>query len=115
MGLIGVANGMEGDLRTGLPQQMVDIHDPLRLLMCVEQKPEVVQAAILSNPSTYEWYANEWIVLVALDPESNALYRLRNAEFEHYEVPKKDLPAMDSFDHLKLNAENIPVHLIQAS
>lgn len=115
MGLIGVANGMEGDLRTGLPQQMVDIHDPLRLMMLVEQKPEVILAAIQGNPATFEWYANEWIVLVAIDPETNELYRLRNGEFEHYEIPKKALPEMSSYDQLKNNAENIPVHLIQAS
>lgn len=115
MGLIGVANGMEGDLRTGLPQQMVDIHDPLRLLMLVEQKPEVVLSAIQRNPATFEWYANEWIVLVVLDPESNALYRMRNGEFEHYELPVKQLPEMHSYADVKNSADNIPVHIIKAS
>jgi uncharacterized protein YbcC (UPF0753/DUF2309 family) len=39
IGLLGVANGMEGDLRTGLPTQMTELHDPVRLLMIVEHFP----------------------------------------------------------------------------
>jgi uncharacterized protein YbcC (UPF0753/DUF2309 family) len=42
MGLIGVANGYDGDLRPGLPSQMIEIHDPVRLLVIVEHLPEVV-------------------------------------------------------------------------
>ena len=36
-GLLGVCNGIEGDLLTGLPTQMTEIHDPVRLLTVVEQ------------------------------------------------------------------------------
>ena len=45
--LIGVTNGVEGDLRTGLPYQMIDVHDPIRLMMIVEHYPEVVLKTIL--------------------------------------------------------------------
>lgn len=31
-GLLSVANGAEGDLRIGLPSQMVEIHDPLQII-----------------------------------------------------------------------------------
>ena len=31
MGLFGVANGIDGDLRPGLPSQMIEVHDPIRL------------------------------------------------------------------------------------
>ena len=46
MGLIGVANGIDGDLRPGLPSQMIEVHDPVRLLIIVEHSPEVVNYAI---------------------------------------------------------------------
>ena len=46
MGLIGVANGIDGDLRPGLPSQMIEVHDPIRLLAVVEHYPEVVKKAI---------------------------------------------------------------------
>jgi uncharacterized protein YbcC (UPF0753/DUF2309 family) len=42
MGLFGVANGIDGDLRPGLPSQMIEVHDPLRLLIVVEHFPEVI-------------------------------------------------------------------------
>ena len=32
-GLIGVMNGHQSDLRTGLPLQMVELHEPMRLLL----------------------------------------------------------------------------------
>ena len=36
MGLFGVANSSDGDLRPGLPWQMIEVHDPVRLLVIVE-------------------------------------------------------------------------------
>jgi uncharacterized protein YbcC (UPF0753/DUF2309 family) len=46
MALIGVTNSVDGDLRPGLPWQMVEVHDPLRLLIIVEHFPEVVLKTI---------------------------------------------------------------------
>lgn len=71
MGLIGVANGIDGDLRTGLPSQMIEIHYPMRLLVIVEHYPEIVQKTIEKNPSTFEWFKNSWIHLVVINPNSN--------------------------------------------
>jgi hypothetical protein len=38
-GLIGVMDGHASDLRTGLPWQMVEIHEPVRLLMVIDATP----------------------------------------------------------------------------
>jgi len=46
MGLFGVANSSDGDLRPGLPLQMIEVHDPVRLLIIVEHYPEVVLRTI---------------------------------------------------------------------
>ncbi len=59
MGLIGVANGIDGDLRAGLPNQMIEVHDPIRLMVIVEHFPEIVLKAIQVTPETYEWFVNE--------------------------------------------------------
>jgi len=48
MGLIGVANGSDGDLRPGLPSQMIEVHDPIRLLVIVEHFPEIVLERLIS-------------------------------------------------------------------
>ena len=41
-GLVGVMDGAQSDLRTGLPWQMVEIHEPVRLLFIVETTPAVI-------------------------------------------------------------------------
>ena len=85
MGLFGVANSSDGDLRPGLPWQMIEVHDPVRLLVIVEHKPEVVLQAIQSSPEVFEWYKNEWVHIIALDPEKKKFYYFRNGVFEPYE------------------------------
>jgi hypothetical protein len=49
MGLIGVANGADGDLRPGLPSQMIEVHDPVRLLVIVEHDPQVVLRTVRNS------------------------------------------------------------------
>jgi uncharacterized protein YbcC (UPF0753/DUF2309 family) len=48
-GLFGVMEGADSDLRTGLPWQMVEIHEPMRLLVVVEQTPACCR---LSSPAS---------------------------------------------------------------
>lgn len=65
VGLIGVSNGIDGDLRTGLPAQMVELHDPVRLLMIVQQNKEVLESLLKSHPPTFQWFDLGWIHLIA--------------------------------------------------
>lgn len=85
IGLNAIANGIEGDLRPGLPTQMTELHDPLRLLMIIEHYPEVILSAIKSNPVTYEWFKNEWVNMVAVNPDTKKIYRFSNEEFMQYD------------------------------
>jgi hypothetical protein len=117
MGLIGVANGADGDLRTGLPAQMVEMHEPLRLLVIVEQKPAVVEAVINMHPPTLEWYRNGWIHLVCVDPETRDMQRFNGMQFEAYEPVAEPLPLMQSIEQIFLAGNgDLPVmHIAQAS
>lgn len=125
MGLIGVANGSDGDLRPGLPVQMIEVHDPVRLLIIVEQKPDVVLQCIQSSPETYEWYINEWVHLIALDPETNSFYYFSKGAFAPYTTQFDGLPLLSEpsiyFESAALmkspaiadaTKENLPVHLL---
>jgi len=85
MGLIGVANSVDGDLRPGLPLQMIEVHDPVRLLMVVEHFPEVVLKTIQSQPEMYEWYINDWMHLVAIHPKTKQFFYFKNGIFSEYE------------------------------
>lgn len=114
MGLIGVANGTDGDLRPGLPSQMIEVHDPVRLLMIVEHNPDVVLRTIQINPSTYEWFKNEWVVLAVVHPLSKDIYIFRNGCFELYKPVHRNLPMVeDIFSLVESNDENFPVYLIK--
>lgn len=109
IGLFGVANGIEGDLRTGLPLQMVEIHDPLRLMVIVEHFPEIVLQTIQKDKNTYEWFKNEWIVLIAINPVTKQQFLFENETFIVRTPSKKTVSSSVSLDTIfEKNVENIP-------
>jgi uncharacterized protein YbcC (UPF0753/DUF2309 family) len=114
MGLIGVANGADGDLRTGLPYQMVEIHDPIRLMLIVEHFPEVVMQVLENNPATYEWVKNYWLHFVVIHPETKQFHHYKDGAFVIY----TPLSTIEHIEHLqdKLKSEdgNLPVYLIDS-
>ena len=114
MGLFGVANGIDGDLRPGLPAQMTEVHDPVRLLLIVEHFPEVVLKTIQKAEETYEWFINDWVKLVSIHPESKELQVFEGGNFRPYEPLTKDIQEIDQLDTLIASSqENFPVYLIQ--
>lgn len=93
VGLFAVANGIDGDLRSGLPSQMIEIHDPVRILFIIEHNHEVVLNVIQRNPAIYEWVKNEWVLLSVKNPETNEVFTFRNEHFEPYLPQNKLLKA----------------------
>ncbi|MDQ3108952.1 MAG: DUF2309 domain-containing protein [Bacteroidota bacterium] len=125
MGLFGVANSSDGDLRPGLPVQMIEVHDPVRLLIIVEHFPEVVLKTIQSVPEMYEWFINEWVHLVAMNPETEQFFYFKEGAFKAYTPLTKNInlikdlnaffeaaPGMETNHILDATKENLPVHLI---
>lgn len=127
MGLFGVSNSSDGDLRPGLPWQMIEVHDPVRLLVIVEHKPEIVLKAIQSSPEVFEWYANEWVHIIAFDSGNKKFHYFRNGVFEEYHpiTPEDKIETirnMESFiegaremetNHIvHATEENLPVYLL---
>ena len=113
MGLFGVANGIDGDLRPGLPSQMIEVHDPIRLMVIVEHFPEVVLATIQKNPATYEWFMNEWIHLMVIQPETQEFLLFKEGKFSPYKpVTAKVETVKEVSALLEATQDNIPVYLI---
>ncbi|MFM2194509.1 MAG: hypothetical protein RL092_109 [Bacteroidota bacterium] len=113
MGLIGVANGVDGDLRPGLPSQMIEVHDPIRLLIVVEQNRDVVKKVIQTDSSTFNWFEMNWVHLVCIDPDNGQLFRFMNGEFVPYSCLTTSIPMVENVDDLiEKNSGNIPAHLI---
>ncbi|MCE2998172.1 MAG: DUF2309 domain-containing protein [Flammeovirgaceae bacterium] len=110
MGLIGVANGIDGDLRPGLPSQMIEVHDPVRLMVIVEHFPEIVLKAIQKEAPTYEWFLNEWVRLVAVHPETHQLYLFGEGKFHVYQPTVKQVEKAANLAVIfEENPENLPV------
>jgi uncharacterized protein YbcC (UPF0753/DUF2309 family) len=79
--LLGVMDGAQSDLRTGLPWQMVEIHEPTRLAIVVEGTPDRVWRVVQDNPHIERLVRNRWVWLACLDAGSGALWELRSAGF----------------------------------
>jgi uncharacterized protein len=124
VGLIGVANSSDGDLRPGLPLQMIEVHDPVRLLILVEHYPEVILNTIQGEESLYQWFAQGWVHLVGIHPDNGKFYYFDKDKFTEH-VPLAIVSSAPSDQHLIENAkemetnyivhatkENIPVHIL---
>lgn len=94
--LLGVMDGAASDLRTGLPWQGVDIHEPVRLLFVIECKPDVMQQIIHANPVIRRICGNRWSHLTVLDPNSDATWYFDGHSFNPYTEVKTNLPRAHS-------------------
>lgn len=87
IGLLGVANGVEGDLRTGLPSQMIEVHEPARLLIVVEQRTDIVEQALVKLGGLRELVDNDWVRLAACEPKTRALTFYRKSVWQQVDMP----------------------------
>ncbi len=94
--LLGVMDGAASDLRTGLPWQMVEIHEPLRLLTIVETSTQAMLQILEQNPSIALMCRNEWVQLVVLDPNSTQMHVFRQGQFEPYRPENVDIPRAET-------------------
>ncbi len=72
---VGVLQGAEGDLRTGLPWQMIEQHEPLRLLLFVEATLAHLGQVHARREVIRQLLDGAWVHLVAIDPTSGAMHR----------------------------------------
>jgi uncharacterized protein YbcC (UPF0753/DUF2309 family) len=90
-GLVGVMNGYESDLRTGLPWQMVEIHEPVRILFVIESTPERIEATIRSNALNWEFLDKRWIRVASMDPDTGTMQMYRDGIWEFVEGDDESL------------------------
>ncbi|WP_026223280.1 DUF2309 domain-containing protein [Methylosarcina fibrata] len=69
-GLFGVMEGAASDLRTGLPWQMVEIHEAMRLQVIVEARVSVLEALYHRQPILRELVGGSWVHLSVVDPDT---------------------------------------------
>jgi hypothetical protein len=90
--LLGVMDGAASDLRTGLPWQGVEIHEPVRLLFVIETTPQAILSIMDRNPVVGRILRNGWAQLALLNPNSSEILVYRKGEFMVHWPEKTELP-----------------------
>ncbi len=112
-GLVGVMAGHQSDLRTGLPLQMVEIHEPLRLLLIVDASTEALLTVASRVAEVAELVVNEWVQLVSCDPGTGAMSIFEDGRFVPYVPGAQALPRVQrSRDWHMQSREHLPPALI---
>ena len=113
-GLLGVMDGHASDLRTGLPWQMVEIHEPVRMLFVVETTPERLGKVIAASPSLRQLVENRWIRMATIDPASGCVHVRTDAGFEEFDERLERLPvALSSEEWFAGKIQHLPMAWIQ--
>lgn len=73
-GMFGVMEGTESDLRTGLPKQMIEVHEGMRLQVLVEARIGTLTEIYQRQPALQELVGNGWLLLSAKDPDSAEIH-----------------------------------------
>ena len=114
-GMLGVMDGHASDLRTGLPWQMVEIHEPVRLLCVVEATPARLLEIAGKNPVIARHVVNGWVQLVSLDPETKRMHHFKDGAFVPWEPESDKLPVVPrSIDWYRGSRGFLPPAAIEA-
>lgn len=106
--LMGVMNGYKSDLRLGLPWQMVEIHEPVRIIIVIESELDKFQET-LWRANSKNLVLNEWVRIIVATPERGFyVYENKNfIPFEMNEKPKYKKNYKNTFEIIKDNREII--------
>jgi hypothetical protein len=94
--LVGVMDGAASDLRTGLPWQMVEIHEPVRSLFIIETTAEAMLRIMDRNAGIGRLCRNGWVELAVLHPETRAVAVFQDGAFRPYQPRATALPRASS-------------------
>src|SRR5262249_51120167 len=109
IGLFGVMNGASSDLRTGLPKQMIEIHEPIRLQLIVETTRSTITAILERRVELATLVENEWVRLTVLDPQDHSTWLYRRGQFEPWLSDAREVPVVArSLDWYRGKSDNLP-------
>jgi uncharacterized protein YbcC (UPF0753/DUF2309 family) len=89
--LLGVMEGTSGDLRTGLPKQMTEIHEPVRLVCILEASVDTILGVAAKNAEVRELVTRGWIRTVSIDPDTGAIHVFGPDGFAPYQPERRPL------------------------
>lgn len=107
--LLGVMEGTSSDLRTGLYQQMVEIHEPLRILFLIETTPAAMLSIMERNQDIARLCRGGWSHLAVIDAETSQIQVFRDGKFEPFHASDSNLPqVLSSLECYHGNREHLP-------
>lgn len=113
-GLIGVMDGQGSDLRTGLPLQMVEIHEPVRILFVIETTVDALEKVLAAHAAVKEFVVNRWIRVAVMHPETGRIQLRRDHGYEDLEGVPAELPvAASSHDWYSGHLDHLPLAVIR--
>jgi uncharacterized protein YbcC (UPF0753/DUF2309 family) len=90
--LVGVMDGAASDLRPGLTRQMIEIHEPMRLLFVIETTASAIRQIMDRNPRIAALIRGSWVQVAIIDPATGAIAIYRQGQFERFSPAGADLP-----------------------
>ncbi|MEZ6125968.1 MAG: putative inorganic carbon transporter subunit DabA [Planctomycetaceae bacterium] len=113
--MLGVMDGAASDLRTGLPWQGVDIHEPMRLLFIIETTPEAMLSIMARNPTIDRICRGGWVQLAVLDPHSPTIMYFSGGRFVKHIPHTQHLPTVErSKDWSCGSRDNLPFAIVES-
>ncbi|MCL4118190.1 UNVERIFIED_CONTAM: hypothetical protein GTU68_030328 [Idotea baltica] len=112
--LLGVMEGTSSDLRTGLYQQMVEIHEPLRLTFVIESTPETMLSIMARNAAIDRLVRGDWVHLTVIDPETSAIQFFKDGVFQPYQSAEHELAEVgSSLECYEGSRDHLPMYSIR--
>jgi hypothetical protein len=95
---------------------MVEIHEPMRLLLIVDASPESLLTVASRQAEVAELVTKQWIQLVAVHPDTGAMSLFQDGGFVPYEPQPMLLPVVERSPewHMQSRAHLPPAHVRSA-
>ena len=114
--MLGVMDGSGSDLRTGLPWQGVDIHEPMRLLFIIETTPEAMLSIMKRNATIDRICSGGWVQLAVLDPDSSTIMYYSGGKFLKHVTHTQQLPLVKgSNEWSRGSRDNLPFAIVEST
>ena len=94
---LGVSDSPCSDLKCGLPIEMVDQHEPMRLLVAVEASPSALLQIMSHNRLVARFFTRHWLQLASI--VDGQLFEYQNGQFVERAVEKIHVPRVETSRH----------------